>query len=87
MNPNNSSVQQGLAGISNGVPAGDGAGNTPQAISAQAHENADFDVPGVVGLQSKNSTTYGRTTAWRVPGKKIPAPYSKQTAGSYLNLE
>jgi len=85
MNPSNSSVQFG--GSNNGVPSGYGVGNVPDSIRAQPHQNADFDTPGVVGYQSKNLTTYGRTTAWRVPSGKTPAPFSKNTAGSYLNFD
>jgi len=80
-----SSVQFG--GPNNGQPSTYGVGNVPEAHAMKPHEHADFDTPGVVGFQSKNSTTYGRTTAWRVPGGKAPAPYSKNTAGSYLNFE
>jgi hypothetical protein len=80
-----SSVQQGLGGISNGMPSQNGAGNTPEPIHAMPHQNADFDVPGVKGYQQKNLTTYGRTTAWA--SGKGPTPISKQTIGSYLNFD
>lgn len=80
-----SSVQFG--GPNNGLPSSYGVGNVPESISAKPHEHADFDTPGVVGLQSKNQTTYGRTTAWRVPHGNTPPPYSKNTAGSYLNFD
>lgn len=81
---NLSASQMGLGGASNGLPT-PVPGNVPQAISAQAHEHADFDVPAVKGLQARNISTYGRTTAWAAG--KGPVPISKQTIGSYLNFD
>jgi hypothetical protein len=75
-----------FGGPNNGVSPGTAPAQIPASINVPTEQRQSSE-GGVVGLQSKNQTTYGRTTAWRVPNGATPAPYSKNTSGSYLNFE